>query len=191
LRTGTDYTGGASQCFALNGNIFDPECDGLEGVLDTYKNALNNVDLYGPTHFSKVLETVNDMCEGLEVSQNNQKYMILLIITDGIINDIQQTIDQVVRGSTLPLSIIIVGVGDADFSAMDVLDADDEPLYSKRFKKYMSSDIVQFVPFSEFKNNTKLLAKETLNEVPRQFCQFMERNNILPKDTYEKERIKN
>jgi hypothetical protein len=35
------------------------------------------------------------------------------------------------------LSIIIVGVGDADFSAMDVLDADDEPLYSKRFKSYM------------------------------------------------------
>jgi len=95
------------------------------------------------------------MAEGLEVSQNNQKYLILLIITDGIINDMEKTIDQIVRGSSLPLSIIIVGVGEADFSSMDVLDADDEPLYSKRFKKYMDSDIVQFVPFSEFKDNPR------------------------------------
>jgi vacuolar-type H+-ATPase subunit F/Vma7 len=39
-----------------------------------------------------------------------------LILTDGVINDIQKTIDEVVRGSDLPLSIVIVGVGNADFS---------------------------------------------------------------------------
>jgi vacuolar-type H+-ATPase subunit F/Vma7 len=53
------------------------------------------------------------------------------LITDGIINDMQKTIDEIVRGSSLPLSIIIVGVGQEDFSSMQVLDADDEPLYSK------------------------------------------------------------
>lgn len=63
-----DYSGGASHCFALNGNIFDPECEGLDGVLDAYKHSLHNADLYGPTHFNKVIETVNDMAEGLEVS---------------------------------------------------------------------------------------------------------------------------
>ena len=56
--------------------------------------------------------------------------MILLILTDGIISDIEVTIDQIVRGSSLPLSIIIVGIGDADFNAMDRLDADFDPLYS-------------------------------------------------------------
>jgi len=53
-----------------------------------------------------------------------------LILTDGIINDMKQTIDEIVRGADLPLSIVIVGVGEADFYSMDVLDADDEPLYS-------------------------------------------------------------
>ena len=57
--------------------------------------------------------------------QQSQKYNILLIITDGVISDLQKTIDQIVYGSELPLSIIIVGVGSADFSAMDELDADD------------------------------------------------------------------
>jgi len=89
-----------------------------------------------------------------------------MIITDGIINDMDRTIDEIVRGSTLPLSIIIVGVGEADFSSMDVLDADDEPLYSKKYKRHMGADIVQFVPFSEFKNDPRMLAKQTLEEVP-------------------------
>lgn len=102
----------------------------------------------------------------MEVSQYHQAYQILLIITDGIINDMDKTIDEVVRGSDLPLSIVIVGVGEADFESMDVLDADTNPLYSKRYKKYMSRDIVQFVPFREFKNDAYKLAKETLQEIP-------------------------
>jgi len=59
-----------------------------------------------------------------------------------VINDLQKTIDEIVRGSNNPLSIVIVGVGDADFSTMDQLDADVTPLYSNKYKKYMSRDIV-------------------------------------------------
>lgn len=33
----------ASHCFAVNGDIFDPECDGLDGVIDAYKHALQKV----------------------------------------------------------------------------------------------------------------------------------------------------
>jgi len=49
----------------------NPECDGLEGVLGAYRKALNNVDLYGPTHFNEIIKLVNDMIEGAKVSQNN------------------------------------------------------------------------------------------------------------------------
>ena len=66
----------------------------------------------------------------------------MLIITDGIINDMEKTINEIVRGSVMPLSIVIVGVGDADFSGMDQLDADENPLYSKKYKSYMQRDIV-------------------------------------------------
>lgn len=86
-------TNRASHCFALNGNIFDPEVDGLDGVVEAYKNALKNVNLYGPTNFAPIIELINDMAEGEQVDQLNQKYNILLIITDGIINDMQKTID--------------------------------------------------------------------------------------------------
>ena len=74
------------------------------------------------------------MAKFLNVSQNNQKYIILLIITDGVISDMDDTIDEIVKGSSLPLSIIIIGVGDANFDSMNILDGDDEPLYSKKTK---------------------------------------------------------
>ena len=57
----------------------------------------------------------------------------------------RQTIDAVVRAShSAPLSVIIVGVGTANFSAMDQLDADDHALRSSRGQD-AARDIVQFV----------------------------------------------
>lgn len=76
------------------------------------------------------------------------------------------------------MAIIIVGVGDADFKNMEILDGDDEALYSQHYRKYMEADIVQFVPFNEYKNNPHLLAKETLMEVPGQLLNYMRKNNI-------------
>jgi hypothetical protein len=92
----------------------------------------------------------------------------------------QKTIDQIVRGSNLPLSIIIVGVGSDDFESMDILDADDNPLYSMKYKKYMDADIVQFVPYRDFRHNPAQLAKETLEEVPGQLLDYFKRRNIDP-----------
>ena len=91
-----------------------------------------------------------------------------------------KTIDQIVRGSSLPVAIIIVGVGDADFESMEVLDGDEEALYSKSYRQYMAADIVQFVPYNEFKHNPHLLAKETLMEVPSQLLNYFRKHNIVP-----------
>jgi len=48
------------------------------------------------------------------------KYYIFLILTDGLINDMEATTDEIVRASSLPISIIIVGIGDEDFSSMNM-----------------------------------------------------------------------
>lgn len=58
-----------------------------------------------------------------DVGSNN--YYILLILTDGEIHDMQASIDAIVAASHLPLSIIIVGIGNSDFGNMNKLDNDD------------------------------------------------------------------
>jgi hypothetical protein len=65
-------------------------------------------------------------------AEGSLKYFVLLIITDGAIMDMQQTIDELVQASFQPLSIVIVGVGNADFGAMNALDADGKLLVDSR-----------------------------------------------------------
>ena len=48
------------------------------------------------------------------------------MLTDGAISDMVETKKSIIRASRLPMSIIIVGVGRADFAAMDELDADEK-----------------------------------------------------------------
>ena len=77
------------------------------------------------------------------------------------------------------MSIIIIGVGYADFSKMDELDADDNPLVSKEGIT-MKRDIVQFVPFNKFKDNMQRLEKEVLAEVPNQIHQYCSSHGLIP-----------
>jgi hypothetical protein len=72
-----------------------------------------------------------------------------------------------VEASDQPLSVIIIGIGAADFGIMETLDADKDPLFSSISRKFQSRDMVQFVPFSRFKNDPSLLAKEVLKEIPQ------------------------
>lgn len=55
------------------------------------------------------------------------------------------------HASHLPMSVIIVGVGNADFSDMQMLDGDDGILRSPKGEPVLR-DIVQFVPFRNFKH---------------------------------------
>ena len=60
------------------------------------------------------------------------------MITDGEITDMSNTIKELKKTAELPVSIIIVGVGTADFSKMDALDDDTGKLFSR--------DCVQVTP---------------------------------------------
>ena len=71
-------------------------------------------------------------------------------MTDGVITDMNQTVDEIVELADHPISIVIIGVGEADFEQMDQLDADEAPLFSTKLQRYATRDIVQFVPFNKF-----------------------------------------
>jgi hypothetical protein len=101
-------------------------------------------------------------------------YHILLILTDGIIHDMPQTTDLIVECAKYPLSIIIVGIGNADFSNMEQLDGDEVRIRNSRGEPAVR-DIVQFVQFKDFKEagDFSMLAEEVLKEVPDQFVEYM------------------
>lgn len=80
-----------------------------------------------------------------------QQYYILLVLTDGLVTDVADTREPIVRASHLPMSIVIVGMGNADFTDMQILDRDGGILQSPRGQPAVR-DVVQFVPFCELEN---------------------------------------
>ena len=104
-----------------------------------------------------------------------------MILTNGMIDDLQPTIDALVEGSFLPLSVVIIGIGEFDFTKMIILDGDDIPITSSKGVKRMR-DLVQFVPFSRYENDPKKLADEVLEEIPRQFVDYYTMNHIFPEN---------
>uniref|UniRef100_A0A8C8SEF6 Copine 5 n=1 Tax=Pelusios castaneus TaxID=367368 RepID=A0A8C8SEF6_9SAUR len=174
--------GHVSHEFPLNGNPDNPSCSGIEGILEAYHKSLKTVQLYGPTNFAPV---VNHVARYATAEQDGSQYFVLLIITDGVISDMAQTKEAIVSAAKLPMSIIIVGVGQAEFDAMVELDGDDIRISSRG--KIAERDIVQFVPFRDYIDRTgnhvlsmARLAKDVLAEIPDQFISYMKGRGIKP-----------
>jgi len=148
----------------------------IPNIIQEYHKALSSVKLWGPTNFGPILQTTNNI---IKAENNKLKYHILMILTDGMIDDVDNTINELVNGSFLPLSVIIIGIGNADFSAMKVLDADENPLISSGGVK-AARDLVQFVPFLKYESDPQRLAQEVLAEIPNQILQYYEMNNLDP-----------
>uniref|UniRef100_A0A3B4DA63 C2 domain-containing protein n=1 Tax=Pygocentrus nattereri TaxID=42514 RepID=A0A3B4DA63_PYGNA len=175
--------GKVSHAFPLNTDCENANCVAIEGVLEAYYECLRTVQLYGPTNFAPVINQVAQCAA--DVTDGSQ-YFVLLMITDGVISDMVQTKEAVVNASSLPMSIIIVGVGPAEFDAMEELDGDEVRVSSKG--RAAERDIVQFVPFRDYidrSGNQVLsmarLAKDVLAEIPEQLLSFMKSRGIEPR----------
>jgi len=176
--------GQVSHEFFLNLDSNNPFCAGVSGIISAYHTSLNMVQLHGPTNFSPVINHVAQFASAHQSDPTN--YFVLLIITDGIITDFEETKAAIARVCQLPLSIIIVGVGNEDFSSMEVLDGDRGKLASR--------DIVQFVEMNRFLVHSQngvngfplwskeSLAKSVLAEVPSQVTSWMKNKGFKPRN---------
>ena len=170
----------ASHYFFLNMHPDDPYCKGVSGLLEAYQTSLESVQLYGPTNFAPVIRHVTRFAKAYA---DGSQYFVLMIVTDGEITDMETTIYAIIEASRLPMSIIIIGVGDEDFEAMKTLDGDEGRLRSGRIKA--CRDIVQFVELRKFLSRSGmwdkgLLAREVLAEVPKQLTDWAKMQGIRP-----------
>lgn len=105
--------GKVSHCFPLNGDMGNPNLKDLDGIIKTYRKSLNYLDFAGPTNFSEIIKNAINQCSTF--CSNHRQYMIVFIMTDGQLHDTYPVIDLIDKNSNLPMSIIIVGLGDNDF----------------------------------------------------------------------------
>jgi len=165
----------ASMCFNLNFQD-NPDIYTINNVIQAYHECIekDKLTFSGPTEFAPIIQAVIS-----KIGDDIFHYYILMILTDGVIDDLQETIDCLVAASQYPLSIIIVGIGNEDFKKMEILDGDEAPLISSIGQK-RTRDLVQFVSFSKFQNDEKKLAEEVLAEIPKQIVEYYKFKNLNP-----------
>ncbi|XP_073137160.1 E3 ubiquitin-protein ligase RGLG2-like [Henckelia pumila] len=156
-------------------------CSGFEEVLSRYREIIPSLKLAGPTSFAPIIEMAMTIVE-----QSGGQYHVLLIIADGQVTrsvdtiggqlspQEQRTVQAIAQASKLPLSIVLVGVGDGPWDMMKEFD-DNIPA-----RDY---DNFQFVNFTEIMSkNVHQSRKETefalaaLMEIPAQYKATMELN---------------
>ncbi|XP_071823633.1 copine-3-like isoform X6 [Apostichopus japonicus] len=166
--------------FAINFNANNPFCSGVAGVVAAYQACLRQVTLWGPTNVAPIISHVAKFASEALNQNKASQYFILLLLTDGVLTDMYETRDAIVRASHLPMSIIIVGVGTADFTDMRMLDGDDGKLRSPNGEA-AARDIVQFVPFRDFKGaDPAELARCVLAELPQQVEEYFRMKSVHP-----------
>ena len=177
LGFGAKYDGVVNQCFQVGDN---EESIGVNGVLESYRSVFKTgLVMSSPTDFTQVMEmAAQRSTKALQMAQQRgqQSYTILLIVTDGAVSDVNATAAAVQTLFDHPLSVVIVGVGTADFTSMKFLD--DIP--------NMKRDFIQFVELNQHSNQTSL-TNATLHEIPHQLETYFIQKGIGPNKPIEAE----
>ncbi|KAL4568296.1 hypothetical protein LXL04_023905 [Taraxacum kok-saghyz] len=159
----------------------DSFCNGFEDVMSRYREIVPYLKLSGPTSFAPVIEQAMTIVE-----KSGGQYHVLLIIADGQVTrsvdtnrgqlspQEQKTVEAIVAASKLPLSIVLVGVGDGPW---DMMKEFDDNIPNRDFDNF------QFVNFTEIMSkNVPQIRKETefalsaLMEIPSQYKATIELN---------------
>ena len=136
-----------------------------------------NLTMSGPAEISHVIRFAASQARSKQDKKHRlgkQAYSILLVLTNGAVSDFERAQKAIRQASTAPLSIVMVGIGNSDFSNLQ--DLDD----FQSAEGGMTRDIVKFVEFSKYSEDRQALTKETLDEIPEQLVSYFYGNGILP-----------
>jgi len=170
---GAKYGPKVRHCFQCGDEV---EAKGVNGIMDAYRGVFSTqLTMSYPADFTEVIRTAASYVQHKQEvaeEENDLSYTILLILTAGNIENVQETKQQLIEASDTPLSIVIVGIGDNDFASMEFLDEHQPEVEGGR-------DITKFVRFNDYKSYN-LLTEAVLDEIPNQLVEYFYDRDILP-----------
>lgn len=143
------------------------EAKDVASLVDIYASTLKSVSLSGPTYFAPMIRLA------VQDAKRYNGYSVLVLLTDGKMEDFDKVKDILAReGETCPLSVLLVGVGPANFQPLERL---DNEVGGKR-------DMCDFVSANDFSANPEAFARAILKELPVHIETFMNMNRKIPSD---------
>ena len=163
--------------------------DGYDQLMAWYNKVKDIVDKQPYTTFTPIINKFLKAHEA-RISSIKQKgkmlYSILVIMTDGAVfgEELEETVEAIFRCLDYKISIIILGIGEYDFTSMRRLDGDAHPdkpdqcSLRKKNGEFASRDIVQFVKCEDFKDDPESIIKYALEELPTHITEALKDEKI-------------
>ncbi|KAI9184137.1 hypothetical protein H9P43_003190 [Blastocladiella emersonii ATCC 22665] len=190
-----------SDDFHASGDASSPYVTGKPEVLAAYRHAAKLASPLPTAHLAPIISKFSYTLETTRAS-SPLAYHILLILTQGAVADVD-AIAAAVRhtaAANLPLSVVVVGVGNGEFADLQRLDAtlvprEVEPVAADKKKSKnkedkadgdnaaaVARDIFHFVRFNEFagRDRSELLTRELLRQIPSQVVDYFQRAGVVP-----------
>eukprot|EP00980_Cylindrotheca_fusiformis_P018371 scaffold6032_cov100-Cylindrotheca_fusiformis.AAC.2 len=119
----------------------------------------------------------------IKACKTRQCYTLLTVFTAGDFVDLQESVDLLCRAAEdAPLSLLIIGVGNRDFSDIEKLCGQD---FKTRLRDSrgipIAREIVSFVSFKQFGGDADGVVTEVLKGIPEQFVTYFVTNGIKPR----------
>lgn len=139
----------------------------VAGILAAYKSVFAaGVIMSGPTVFAHAIQAAAVKAKKQHdlMTSNDIQYTILLIITDGNMDDFEDTKRKIALYQDMPLSVIFVGVGRADFGML--------------VRLCQEHTNTTFVEFRIHQHDPNAIGQAALQHIPDQLCNYMRMRNF-------------
>ena len=148
------------------------DCYSVEHAIAEYRKEIERTVLSGPTSFRPLIEKAVQICK------KKKEFTLLMIVGDGGVTDMEETISAIVKASNYPLIIVMVGVGDGDVKQFP----SDPWLGMKKLTAEIPDRVFKNFHFVQFEKDMlpEELAEKTLAGLPDAY-KFCVENNMIEK----------
>ena len=152
-RTVLTGDGPACNLFSMTGDFIDPFVESSEELVNCYQGTIKSVKLALPVLYKSILQFVCDLASN-EIEEcgdirNLKNYFVLTLLMAGMIDDFQDTLNEMLKAAKLPVSIIVIKLG------KNTEENDSEKFMKKAFPAFKEADrvYVDLLDFEKYKND--------------------------------------
>ena len=160
----------------------NPVLTGYTNIENAYKECLNKIKFCDNNTLSPLINNIRKVIY-TKYKPDTYSILFLLINSPPKNEDFQNTIDSLIENSFLPLSIVVIGIGNSEFEDIKQLLSNKNKISSKGIEKLRNN--IHFISMKDCNFNNDILKNRCLKDIPKQMVQYYSLNKTTPNDIKE------
>ena len=159
-----------SNCFAINGDAFDPWIASVKDMITAYREILRYLEIILPVNLSGIFKLAGELGRRELAQHSFKNYYVLYVLTAGVLDDPDEALNEAVKMIDLPLSIVLIKVGNPQMAGeaeINELAVKCEEIMENEQRKFIS--VIDYPSIADDQEN---IPKYILGSVPLQMLHF-------------------